>query len=296
MRTFNRFYTGRVGLLGRGYLGSEYSLTQVRVLYEIAHADGITAAAVARLLDLDPAYLSRILRAFGRDGLLTTEASPSDARATILRLTEQGSVVFAALEGRSRDEIRALVAPLSAAERSRLVAATADVRGVLDPDGASRAWLLREPVAGDLGWVVAAHGATYAAEYGWDATFEGLVAEIVGAFAKSHDPARERVWIAERDGASVGCIFCVRKSDTVAQLRLLLVDPRARGLGIGRRLVEECVRFARAAGYTEMRLWTNDVLVAARCIYEAVGFRLVEEERHYSFGHDLVGQTFALAL
>jgi DNA-binding MarR family transcriptional regulator/N-acetylglutamate synthase-like GNAT family acetyltransferase len=297
VRRFNRFYTGRIGVLQEGYLASPFGLAEVRVLYELAHRDAATAGELARELGLDPGYLSRILRGFVRRGLVAKEVSRADGRRRLLRLTPAGRDAFAPLQERSRAEIRALLGRLPAPDQERVVAAMATVEGLLDvrPEPPVP-YLLRPPRPGDMGWVVGRHGVLYADEYGWDERFEGLVAGIVAAFVAGQDPKRERCWIAERDGEPVGSVFLVAESEAVAKLRLLLVEPRARGLGIGGRLVEECVRFARAAGYRTLTLWTNDVLHAARHLYERAGFRLVASEPHHSFGHDLVGETWELAL
>lgn len=297
VRRFNRFYTPLIGLLHEGYLDSPFSLTQVRVLYELAHREPTTASELARELALDQAYLSRILRTFSEAGLIHRRRSDTDGRQSILSLTEHGREVFDRLDRRSHDEIGAILSPLPPAHQRHLVAAMETIERLLgDQPEPKVPYVLRPPRPGDLGWVVQRHGELYAEEYAWDETFEALVAEIVARYVRDQDPRRERCWIAEMEGANVGSVFCVKKSDTVAQLRLLLVEPQSRGLGIGRRLVDECVRFARSVGYRTMMLWTNDVLVSARRIYEAAGFRLVEEEPHHSFGHDLVGQNWELAL
>jgi DNA-binding MarR family transcriptional regulator/GNAT superfamily N-acetyltransferase len=297
VRAFNRFYTPLIGLLHDGYLDSPFSLTQVRVLYELAHQAPMTASQLGRELGLDPSYLSRILRTFADLGVVDRRRSDDDARQSILSLTEHGRELFGGLNQRSHDAIATILDDLGTADQRRLLAAMATIQAVLGGRPSTRVpYVLRPPVAGDLGWVVQRHGVRYAEEYGWDETFEALVAEIVAGYGRAHDAKRERCWIAEIDGANVGCIFCVRKTDTVAQLRLLLVEPDARGLGIGRRLVDEVIRFARSTGYRRVTLWTNDVLVAARRIYQAAGFRLVAEEAHHSFGHDLVGQNWELEL
>jgi DNA-binding MarR family transcriptional regulator/GNAT superfamily N-acetyltransferase len=297
LRRFGRFYTARIGVLGEGYLDTPYSVAQVRVLYEIAHRDGVSAAELARDLALDPAYLSRILRGFTEAGLLERRRSERDARRSFLSLTRDGRAVFDPLDQRSRERTGAMLSGLSEPDQRRLVDAMATIEHVLGPSTRSdRPWLLRAPRPGDLGWVVQRHGALYAQEYGWDQTFEALVADIVAGFGRDHDPAREACWIAEVDGENVGSVFCMRKDDQVARLRLLLVEPAARGRGIGQRLVEECIRFARSAGYRTLTLWTNDVLVSARRIYEAAGFRLVRQEAHRSFGRDLVGQDWEMDL
>jgi DNA-binding MarR family transcriptional regulator/GNAT superfamily N-acetyltransferase len=297
VRRFNRFYTRQIGLLREGYLASPFSLTEVRVLYELAHREQTTASELGRELGLDPGYLSRILRGFETRGLIAKAPSPSDGRQQLLRLTSRGWEAFAPLQARSREDIGAVLSRLSPTEQDRLVAAMGTIEGLLGERSEPKVpYLLRPPRPGDLGWVVHRHGLLYAQEYGWDERFEALVAGIVAQFVERHDPARERCWIAERDGEVVGSVFLVRQSETVAKLRLLLVEPSARGLGIGARLVDECVRFARSVGYRTITLWTNDVLHAARRIYERAGFRLVGEEPHHSFGRDLVGQTWELAL
>jgi DNA-binding MarR family transcriptional regulator/GNAT superfamily N-acetyltransferase len=297
VRAFNRFYTRQIGLLEEGLLRSEFSLTEVRVLYELAHRDGLTAADLGRDLGLDAGYLSRILRKFEVRDLLARAPSETDARQAILGLTPAGRAAFAPLNQASQDEIAAMLDRLSDREREDLVTAMARIRRLLGGAAAAEApCRLRALRPGDIGWIVHRQGLLYATEYGWDETFEALVAEIAAAFVKTYDREREACWIAERDGEIVGSVFLVRKSDEVAKLRLLYVEASARGLGIGHRLVEECIRFARQKGYRTLTLWTNDVLVAARRIYEAAGFRLVEEERHHSFGKDLVGQTWDLDL
>lgn len=299
VRRFNRFYTPRIGLLDEGYLDSPFSLTQVRLLYELAHRTEPTAAELARELGLDPGYLSRLLRGFERCGLVAKRASASDARRRLLSLTERGRAVFAPLEAASREQVAALLGTLADAEQRRLVEAMGTIEALLGARPEPRVpYLLRAPRPGDLGWVVQRHGALYAEEYGFDETFEALVAGIVAAFVRELDPKRERCWIAEREGENVGSVFLVKhpEREGVAKLRLLLVEPSARGLGIGRRLVDECVRFARQAGYRTVTLWTQSVLVSARRIYEAAGFRLVAEAPHHSFGQDLVEQTWELAL
>ncbi len=287
-----------MGLLGDGYLESPFSLSEARVLYELANREHAIASELTKELGLDAGYLSRILRGFRRRGLLEATPSRADRRRTELRLTKRGKVAFAAIDTRSRDDIGALLAPLPVADQERLVGAMATVERLLGEPQAAPAggYVLREPRAGDLGWVVQRHGALYAEEYGWNAEFEGLVAGIVGKYVEHLDPKRERCWIAERDGEAVGCVFVVKQSAAVAKLRLLLVEPKARGLGIGKRLVDECVAFSRAAGYRRLRLRTNSVLRAARHIYEEAGFELIEENAHHSFGKDLVGETWELQL
>ena len=297
VRRFNRFYTRRIGVLGEGLSRSPFSLAEARVLYELAHRDDAAAAELADDLGLDPGYLSRILRRFREQGLVDRTPSGTDGRRSWLRLTPAGREAFAALDAGTRGEVGALLGGLPEDAQLRLVEAMGAVVELLGGGPArGRTCVLRPPEAGDLGWVVWRHGVLYAREYGWDARFEALVAEIVAGFGRGHDPAREHCWIAEVDGRPVGSVFLVRQSDEVAKLRLLLVDPAARGLGIGRRLVDACVGFAREAGYRVVTLWTNDVLHAARRIYEGAGFRLEHEEPHHSFGHDLVGQTWELEL
>jgi DNA-binding MarR family transcriptional regulator/GNAT superfamily N-acetyltransferase len=297
VRRFTRFYTRQIGLLREGLHASPFSLTQARVLYELANRSPATAADVARDLGLDAGYLSRILRGFAQRGLLDRTRSQNDGRESHLALTPAGREAFAPLDRGSHDEVAAMLAPLSEGAQARLVEAMATVEQLLG--GRSKAappYLLRPHQVGDMGWVVGRHGALYAQEYNWNIEFEALVAEIVAAFIKNFDPRRERCWIAEVDGASVGSVFLVKQSDEIGKLRLLLVEPQARGMGIGARLVAECIRFAGLCGYRTLTLWTNDVLVAARRIYQAAGFRLVQEEKHHSFGHDLVGQNWELDL
>ena len=297
VREFNRFYTRRIGVLDEAYLGSRFSLTEVRVLYELAHRDAATASEVARELGLDTGYLSRILRSFTRRGVIAKSRAADDARKTILRLTARGRRVIVPLEARARTQTGAMLDDVPVPQQARVVEAMHEIERSLAGSTPARPRIaLRSHRPGDIGWVVERHGTLYWKEYGWDETFEALVAGIVAKFIEHLDPERERCWIAELDGEPVGCVFCVRKSKSVAKLRLLLVEPRARGLGIGRRLVDECIQFARAGGYREITLWTNDVLVAARHIYERAGFRLVESEPHHSFGKDLVGQNWTLRL
>jgi DNA-binding MarR family transcriptional regulator/N-acetylglutamate synthase-like GNAT family acetyltransferase len=298
VRRFNRLYTRRIGVLRGHYLDSPFTLSESRVLYELAHRDRVTAAELGRDLDLDAGYLSRLLQRCARRGLLARTPSPTDRRRTYLALTPKGRRAFADLDARSRRETGRLVERFAEPEQRRLVQAMETIESLLDrsPVPGPAGWLLRAPRPGDFGWIVHRHGALYAEEYGWDARFEGLVAGIVADFVREVDPRRERCWVAERDGAVVGSVFLVRKSAGVAKLRLLYVEPSARGLGIGRRLVDECVRFARAAGYRRITLWTQSMLTAARAIYRAAGFVLVKQEKHHSFGHALVGETWELDL
>lgn len=296
IRDFNRFYTRQLGLLDQGFLGSDFTLTEGRVLYELAHRDSPTATEIARELSLDPGYLSRLLQKLERQGHLARRRDAADARQRPLRLTRSGRRVFDRLDQASREQISAMIAALTPAQISGLVGCMQTVRQVLQPDKSGDAYRLRPLRVGDIGWIIHRQGILYAEEYGWDVTYEGLVAEILGAFIKQFDAANENAWVAERNGAIVGSVFVVRESATVARLRLLYVEPSARGLGIGRHLVDSCIAFAREKGYRTLRLWTNDVLVSARRIYQAAGFRLVKEERHHSFGKDLVGQTWDLTL
>jgi DNA-binding MarR family transcriptional regulator/N-acetylglutamate synthase-like GNAT family acetyltransferase len=297
VRRFNRFWTRGIGVLREGYLESPFSLTEVRVLYELAHCEEATASELGKELGLDTGYLSRILRGFEERGLISRKPSETDGRRSLLRLTEEGQEAFAPLDARSREDVGAMLEALSAAEQDRLVGAMRTIEELLSARPEPRVpYLLRPHEAGDMGWVVHRHGILYAREYGWDERFEALVARIVADFVDNYDPAKERCWIAERDGEIVGCVFVVKESDTVAKLRLLLVEPEARGLGLGTRLVEECVRFAGSRGYKKLTLWTNSLLDAALRIYEEQGFEIVEEEEHHSFGKDLIGQNWELKL
>jgi DNA-binding MarR family transcriptional regulator/GNAT superfamily N-acetyltransferase len=296
-RRFNRFYTRRIGVLQEGLLQSPFSLAEARVLYELAHRERPRAAELGKELGLDAGYLSRILRGLRKSGLVDRRPSPADGRTNLLGLTHRGKAAFATLDERSRQEIGAMLAALPPRGQSRLVEAMGAIEELLGgPRPAAVPYLLRSHQPGDLGWVVHRHGVLYAQEYGWDERFEGLVAEIVARFVKRFDAKRERCWIAEQDGEIVGSVFLVKQSRTVARLRLMLVEPKARGMGIGTRLVDECIRFARQAGYARITLWTNSVLRSARHIYEQAGFRLGREEPHTSFGHDLVGETWELKL
>ena len=297
VRRFNRFWTRQIGLLREGYLESRFSLTEVRVLYELANRGESTASELGEELGLDAGYLSRILRGFEKHGLIHKRPSEADGRRRLLRLTERGREEFAPLDASSRGEIGAMLGGMSITGQERLVGAMRTIERLLSARPESVVpYLLRPHQPGDMGWVVHRHGVLYAREYGWDERFEALVAEIVAKFIQRYDPRLERCWIAEIDGEIVGCVFLVRESEEIAKLRLLLVEPEARGLGIGSRLVEECIRFARQAGYLKITLWTNDVLNSARRIYEAMGFQLVHEKPHHSFGHDLLGQTWDLML
>ena len=297
VRRFNRFYTRQIGVLREGLSGSPFPLSEARVLYELAHRASPTAAELSRDLDLDAGYLSRILRGFEKRGLVRKTRSRADGRQTHLALTAPGRNAFAPLNARSNQEVRAMLDGLTPAAQQRVVDAMLAIETLLSERAHPKPpYLLRPPHPGDMGAVVQLHGALYAQEYGWDERFEALVAGIVAKFIERVDARRERCWIAEVDGEVVGSVFLVRQSKTVGQLRLLIVHPKARGLGIGERLVAECVRFARHAGYAKVRLWTNSVLLAARHIYEKAGFVITHKERHRSFGHDLVGETLELTL
>jgi DNA-binding MarR family transcriptional regulator/N-acetylglutamate synthase-like GNAT family acetyltransferase len=292
IREFNRFYTRVIGVLEEGLLHTPYSLTEARVIFELAQRDSTEVGKLRRLLGLDAGYLSRVLTRFETSGLLTKQRSPQDGRRQSLALTDAGRDLFATLDTRSMEEIRTLLTSLTGEDRRRLVDAMDTIRDVLGNEPRSNSFVLRAPQPGDLGWVVQRHGELYAEEYGWDARFEALVAGIVAGYAADHDSTCENAWIAEVDGQRAGCVFCVRKDDTTAQLRLLLVEPRTRGMGVGSRLVEECLRFARRARYERIMLWTNSVLEDARRIYQRAGFELREEAPHHSFGHDLVEQIW----
>ena len=297
VRRFNRLYTRQIGVLREGLLRSPFSLTEVRVLYEIAHSSEPSAAELGKDLGLDAGYLSRILRDFSTKGLVEKRPSKADGRQCLLRLTKKGQKEFATLNRRQNEEVGAMLNNRPAGEQARLIEAMRTIQGLLGSQPEPKVpYILRPHHPGDMGWIVHRHGVLYSQEYGWDEDFEALVAQIVADFIKTFDPKRERCWIAEREGAIVGSVFLVQKSKTVGQLRLLLVEPKARGLGIGRRLVDECIRFARQKGYRKIALWTNSVLDAARHIYEDAGFRLVQEEAHHSYGHDLVGQNWELTL
>ncbi|MBV9169561.1 MAG: bifunctional helix-turn-helix transcriptional regulator/GNAT family N-acetyltransferase [Chloroflexi bacterium] len=295
VRHFNRFYTRLIGLLQDGYLHSSYSLTEVRVLYELAHHQRTTAAELARWLDLDPGYLSRMLGTFLKHGLLERTPAHDDRRQVWLSLSSRGREVFAPLDAASADQISKLLQGMRESDQQRLVAAMHTLEATLGerpptPD----AYVLRQHQPGDMGWVVQRHGVLYAREYGFDERFEALVASIVAKFIDHLDPQRERCWIAERDGEQIGCVFLVKASEKIGKLRLFLVEPEARGLGVGTRLVDECLRFARQAGYEKVRLWTQSNLLAARRIYERAGFRCIKAEPHHSWGQDLVSETWEL--
>jgi DNA-binding MarR family transcriptional regulator/N-acetylglutamate synthase-like GNAT family acetyltransferase len=298
VRGFNRFYTHQIGVLREGLLQSPFSLTEARVLYEIANRPHPTATQLCQELGLDPGYVSRILGKLGKRGLVSRSASPSDGRQVLLELSARGRKTFATLDARQCAEIRAMLRLLPPAGQSRLVQAMRSIETLLgariDP---KTPYVLRSHRSGDMGWVVHRHGVLYAQEHGYDEQFEALVAEIAAKFIQHFDPKRERCWMAEKDGEIVGSVFLVKKSKTVAKLRLLLVEPSARGLGIGKRLVDECIRFARQVGYQKMVLWTQSELPAARHVYQTAGFRLVQETPHRSWGRDdLVSETWEMKL
>ena len=300
VRAFNRFYTRRIGVLQEDLLDSPFPLTQARVLFELAQREPVAARAIGDALGLDPGYLSRILQTFADDGLIDKARSEQDARSFVLTLSAKGREAFALLDRASHEATAAMLAALSPLQRDRLLRGIGEAELALSPQPspAAQRVSVRPHRIGDIGWAIERHGRLYADEYGWNGEFEALVATLFGRFATSHDPSQEHCWIAELDGERIGCVFVVRNEDDAhtAQLRCLLVDPRARGLGVGRRLVDTCIEFAQAAGYRRMLLWTNDVLGSARRIYESCGFALIEEERHHSFGHDLVGQVWTCEL
>jgi DNA-binding MarR family transcriptional regulator/GNAT superfamily N-acetyltransferase len=297
VRRFNRFYTKRIGALSDHILKSPFSLAEARVLYELAQREKNTATELGAELGLDAGYLSRMLAAFKKRGLIAKKTSETDGRQSFIWLTEKGRNAFAELNAHSHNEIEALIGRLTPANQNRLIEAMRVIEEALGAQPEQKVpYIIRQHRPGDMGWVTHRHGVIYNEEYGWDEEFEALVAEITAKFIRNYDPKRERCWIAERGGEIVGSVFLVNKSKTMAQLRLLLVEPNARGMGIGKRLVGECLRFARQTGYKAIMLWTNSKLDAARHIYEEAGFRLVEEEPHHSFGHDLVGQNWELKL
>jgi DNA-binding MarR family transcriptional regulator/N-acetylglutamate synthase-like GNAT family acetyltransferase len=297
VRAFNRFYTRQIGLLEESLLESDFTLTECRVLYELAHRTAPTAAQIGNALGLDAGYLSRILAKFEQRKLVRRTDSKQDVRAVHISLTATGRKAFAPIDAAAREHIDGLLKPLDKGAVGALTEAMGVVRRVLgDSRAEPNAYQLRDLKPGDVGWIVHRQAVLYTREYGWDQTYEALVAEILGAFIKSYDPQRERSWIAEREGQVIGSVFVMQKTEDVAQLRLLYVEPSARGLGLGRHLVDECIRFTRAKGYKKLTLWTNDCLTAARKIYQAAGFKLLKEEKHHSFGKELVGQTWDLDL
>jgi DNA-binding MarR family transcriptional regulator/GNAT superfamily N-acetyltransferase len=299
VRSFHRFYTRHIGLLNEGLLDSSFSLTEVRVLYELAHRDHSTAADLCKELALDAGYLSRILRSFEKQGLVARKDSPADSRQSLLNLTRKGLQTFEPLEGRSNEQVGTMLSSLPPEKQRALVQSMQKIEDAVHPSRKkeANAYLLRQHRPGDMGWVVQRHGELYWQEYHYDEGFEALVARIVADFVEKLDSRRERCWIAERDGERVGSIFLVQKSKTVSKLRLLLVEPSARGLGIGGRLVAECVRFAREAGYRKMILWTQSDLTAARAIYQKAGFKLTAKKRHDSWScKGIVAETWELTL
>jgi DNA-binding MarR family transcriptional regulator/GNAT superfamily N-acetyltransferase len=297
VRRFNRFYTGRIGILPEDYLGSSYTLAEARLLFELGQRRQSTASELGRDLDLDLGYLSRLLQALKRRGLIQGKAAPDDARRRVLTLTPKGQKSYLLLDARSRKEVGELLAELPVPEQARLVGAMGTVKSLLERKASKAPTVtLRAHRPGDMGWVVSRHGVLYFEEYGWDERFEALVAGIARDFVEKLDPKRERCWIAEMDGEPVGSVFLVKQNKATAKLRLLLIDPRARGLGLGKRLVGECIAFARAKGYRKLVLWTQSNLAAARHIYRSAGFKLVERETHRSFGARLVGEYWELKL
>ena len=297
VREFNRYYTRRIGALG-GHLGSDFSITEARVLYELAHRDNPTASEIATDLDLDRGYLSRLLRSFKKRGLISTTVAKDDRRHTHLRLTSAGKRAFAPLDKRADADITEMLDKLSPAQQQRVVGAMSDIQSLLAPSEKAEqpAYTIRNHRPGDMGWITYRHGVLYWKEYGWDERFEAIVARVVADFIDNFDPEREQCWVAERNGEIVGSVFVVSKSKTVAKLRLLLVEPSARGLGIGSRLVDEVIAFARKVRYKRIELWTHPELVSARKIYKAAGFELIAEETHQLFGKPLRAETWAMNL
>ncbi len=297
VRSFNRFYTKQIGLLQNGYQQSGLSLSHARVLYELSHRDRPTATELAKELGLDAGYLSRILQGFRKRGFVVRTPAQADGRQAHLSLTHKGRKFYGQIDAKTQAEIEAMLERLPEADQTRLIEAMHAIQALLGPSNEPKTpYLLRPHQPGDMGWVIHRHGVLYAQEHGWDERFEVLVAEIVVKFIKEFDPQRERCWIAEKDGSMAGCVFLVRETDKIARLRLLLVEPFARGLGIGHRLVDECTRFARQAGYKKITLWTQSILQPARRIYQQAGYRLAKQERHREFGYDLVGETWDLTL
>jgi DNA-binding MarR family transcriptional regulator/GNAT superfamily N-acetyltransferase len=297
IRGFSRFYTSRLGIIEPKLLDSPWTLQEARIIYEIAQCPGCTATDLTRALGLDAGFLSRTLQALQRRQIVARKASKADRRASEIALTAKGRTAFTQLDSRSRREVGSLLGKLEPSQRAAVVDAMTVIEQALEPPAQKPAgFLLRSHRVGDIGWVVSRHGAVYAQEYGWDISFEALVAEIAAQFIRSYDASREHCWIAEIEGQPVGSIFLVKASDEVAKLRLLLVENRARGLGVGRALTEQCIRFAREAGYASITLWTQSILLAARGIYQRAGFRRTAEEKHHSFGVDLIGETWELKL
>jgi DNA-binding MarR family transcriptional regulator/N-acetylglutamate synthase-like GNAT family acetyltransferase len=297
IRRFSRFYTRKLGIIEPKLLDSPWTLQEARIIYEIAERQSCTATDLVRALGLDAGYLSRTLQTLQRRQIVARKPLKTDRRAAELALTAKGRAAFAELDGRSRSEVAGLLGRLANADRTAVIAAMTAIEQALEPPAQQPAgFLLRSHRPGDVGWVVSRHGALYAQEYGWDISFEALVAEIAAQFIRSYDASREHCWIAEIGGEPVGSVFLVKASDEAAKLRLLLVERKARGLGVGRALTEQCIRFARAAGYASITLWTQSILVAARGIYQRAGFQRVKEEKHHSFGADLIGETWELNL
>ena len=296
VRRFNRFYTRQIGVLRKTYLDSPYSLGEMRVLYEIAHGEGVTASDIAKALDLDAGYLSRVLRNFEKRGLIVRKAAPADARQSHLTLSARGRKTFAPAEERSQRDVAAMLKALGGGEQEKLVDAMRTIEGLLDNASPAGEIILRQPKPGDFGWIVSRHAELYAQDYGWTEPFEGLCAQIVADFANKNDPSCERCWIAELNGENVGTVMLVKDSEEVARIRLLLVDPKGRGLGLGTKLVDECVNFARASGYKKVTLWTHSILTAARHIYEQAGFTLTSSEKRRSWSKDVVAEYWDLIL
>jgi DNA-binding MarR family transcriptional regulator/GNAT superfamily N-acetyltransferase len=297
VRRFSRFYTRKLGIIEPKLLDSRWTLQEARIIYEITERQTCTATDLVRALGLDAGYLSRTLQALQRRQIVTRKPSKADRRVTEIMLTAKGRAVFAELDGRSRRDVAGLLGKLEPADRAAVVAAMGTIERALEPSARQPAGLLlRSHRPGDIGWIISRHGALYAQEYGWDISFEALAAEIAAHFIRSYDPLREQCWIAEIGGEPVGSVFLVKACDDVAKLRLLLVERKARGLGVGRALTEQCIRFARQAGYSSITLWTQSILVAARGIYQRAGFQRIQEEKHHSFGVDLVGETWELKL
>jgi DNA-binding MarR family transcriptional regulator/GNAT superfamily N-acetyltransferase len=294
VRAFNRFWTNRIGALNSGLLDTPYSLTEARVIFELAQGDSMDLAHLRKELDIDAGYLSRLMNRFKEEGLVEAKPSRSDGRRQIVRLTHRGREVFEDLDARTVNQVERMLSDFTEEDQRRFVSALGTIREVFDAAPGQQPYVIRSLRPGDLGWVVHRHGLIYSQEFGWDESFEALVARVAAEYVERRDESRDNAWIAEVDGHPAGCVFCVKQDEKVARLRLLLVEPRARGMGIGARLVDECIRFAKRAGYEQVTLWTNDVLVSARRIYEAAGFRLIHEGPHHSFGHDLVGQDWLL--
>jgi DNA-binding MarR family transcriptional regulator/N-acetylglutamate synthase-like GNAT family acetyltransferase len=293
VRRFNRFYTKRLGLLDQGLLKTQFPLIQARILFELAQQEQSTATALKQELGIDAGYLSRILASFEKDGLLRKSTSQTDSRQRLLSLTAKGRKAFSTLDARSKTDIEKLLDGLSSEDHHRLLHAMATIEGLLDAsETAVPAFFLRSHEPGDIGWMTHRHGVLYDEEYGFDETFEALVAEILAKFIQSHDPKRERIWIAERDGERIGSIMIVDAGKKIAQLRLLLVEPKVRGRGLGGRLIDECIKFSKRQSYKKIKLWTQSNLLEARHLYTKAGFEVVEEKPHHSFGHDLTAEIW----